>query len=414
VTIAGEGIELPIATEHNRHIDYDAASRRHGVRTYFTPVIGNEVTTSLGHFNVFPVAADAPVPEFQLQDGNAIIESIASRTRDQAIVLNHPRDVHSGFRPFGAERHNSTSGDNLADWLYRAQAVELVNSGAQQSDWLQTYRDWFGLLNRGVVMTPVGASDSHDVSRFIVGQARTYIRCRDDQPGEIDVAEALKSLLAGRVLVSCGLLVEISVNDKYGPGDLVPGGDHLRVTLRVVGPGWATVQKVTLYANGSPMREEAIHDGTRGGVKWSDEWELPHFNHDVHLVAIATGPGVESLYWPIAKPYQPTSPIVDRRVIGSTGAVWLDAEGDGQRTSAREYAQRLMTKHGNSPSDVAAALASYDQAVAVQAAALLNASGADLSDSKLRAAAAQAGPQVEHGFRAFLEAWRAGEVARSQ
>jgi hypothetical protein len=193
VTIAGEGIELPIATEHNRHVDYDDPSRRHGLRTYFTPVIGNEVTTPRGHFNIFPVAADGRVPEFQVQNGNAIMESITSRTRAQVIVLNHPRDVHSGFRPFGAERHNSASGENLADWLYRAQAVELVNSGAQQSDWMQTYRDWFGLLNHGVHMTPVGASDSHDVSRFIVGQARTYIRCRDQQPGEIDVAEALNA-----------------------------------------------------------------------------------------------------------------------------------------------------------------------------------------------------------------------------
>jgi hypothetical protein len=171
---------------------------------------------------------------------------------------------------------------------------------------------------------------------------------------------------------------------------------------------------VTLYANGSPLREEEIHDGTRGGIKWSDEWELPHFDHDVHLVAIAIGPGIESLYWPIAKPYQPTSPVVERRVIGSTGAVWLDADGDGERTSALAYAQRLMTKHGNSPSDVAAALARYDEAVAVQAAALLNSSGADLNDSNLRAAAKQAGPQVEHGFGAFLDAWRDGEVARIQ
>lgn len=414
VTIAGEGIELPIATEHNRHVDYDAASRQHGVRRYFTPVVGNEVTTALGHFNIFPVTTIERVPDFQLRDGNAIMESIASRTRAQVIVLNHPRDMHSGFRPFGPERHNSPSGENSANWLYRAQAVELVNSGAQQSDWLQTYRDWFGLLNRGVFMTPIGASDSHDVSRHIVGQARTYIPCRDDRPGEIDVAEALENLLAGRALVSCGLLVEITVNGKYGPGDLVPAGENMRVTLRVAGPRWAIAQKVTLYVNGSALREEKIHNGTRGGVKWRGEWELPRFDHDVHLAAIASGPGVESLHWPIAKPYQPTSPVVERRVIASTGAVWLDADGDGERTSALAYAQRLMTKHGNSPSDVAAALASYDEAVAVQAAALLNARSADLNDSTLRSAARKAGPQVDRGFRAFLEAWRTGEVARSQ
>ena len=123
---------------------------------------------------------------------------------------------------------------------------------------------------------------------------------------------------------------------------------------------------------------------------------------------------LNALHWPIAKPYQPTSPVVERHVIGSTGAVWLDVDGDGQRTSALAYAQRLMTKYRNRPIDVAAALAPYDEAIAVQAAALLNASGADLDDAELRAAAKRAGRHVERGFRAFLEAWRAGEVARSQ
>jgi hypothetical protein len=414
ITIAGEGIELPVATDHNRQIDFDAASRRLGVRSYFTPVVGNEVTTSLGHFNVFPVDAAGPVPDFQLKDGNALMESIANRTAARVIVLNHPRDTHSGFRPFGPERHNRASGENSADWLFRARAVELVNSGAQQSDLLQTYRDWFAWPNRGVLMTPVGASDSHDVSRFIVGQARTYIRCQDDQPDEIDVAAAIGSFLAGRVLVSCGLLVDITVNDKYGPGDLVPDTGAARVRLRVLGPSWATVRKVTLYANGVAVREEEIDDGTGGGVKWTGDWTLPRMNHDVHLVAISTGPGIDVLYWPIAKPYQPMSPVAEPGVIGSTGAVWLDVDGDGQRTSAAAYAQRLMTAHNNRPTDVAAALTSYDEAVAVQAAALLKASGADLHDTRHREAAKQAGPHVERGFRAFLEAFRASEVARIQ
>jgi hypothetical protein len=414
ITIAGEGIELPIATDHNRQIDFDDAARRLSVRTYFTPVVGNEVTTSLGHFNIFPVAAGGPVPDFQLKDGHAIMESIAARTAARAIVLNHPRDSHSGFRPFGPERHNAASGENSADWLFRAAAVELVNSGAQQSDFMQTYRDWFGLLNRGVLMTPVGASDSHDVSRFIVGQARTYIRCDDDQPGQIDVDEAMKSFLAGRVLVSCGLLVDITVNGKYGPGDFVPAGEDARVRLRVLGPSWATAQKVVLYANGVAIREEQIRTGTRGGVKWSGEWTLADTKHDVHLVAIATGPGIGAPYWPIAKPYQPMSPVVARHVIGSTGPVWLDVDGDGQRTTALAYAQRLVSTHGNRPIDVVAKLASYDEAVAVQAAALLKAAGADLNDAKLRAAINQAGPHVDHGFRVFLEAWRAREAARSQ
>ena len=75
--------------------------------------------------------------------------------------------------------------------------MEVINSGALQTDWMRPYRDWFALLNRGVILTPVGASDSHDVSRYIVGQGRTYIRTNDSDPGKIDVPDAVDSFLAG-------------------------------------------------------------------------------------------------------------------------------------------------------------------------------------------------------------------------
>ena len=34
-------------------------AQRTGTRRWFTPVMGNEVTTPAGHFNIFPVAAGA-------------------------------------------------------------------------------------------------------------------------------------------------------------------------------------------------------------------------------------------------------------------------------------------------------------------------------------------------------------------
>src|SRR6185312_9106901 len=140
-----------------------------------------------------------------------------------------------------------------------------------------------------------------------------------------------------RVLGSCGLLADITVNDRYGPGDLVPAAGDVKVAVRVLGPSWATAEKVELYVNGYKVREANIADEKRAGVKWQGEWTLPHFRQDMHLVAIATGPGVRDLYWPIARPYQPTSLIAVPRVLGSTGAVWLDGDGDGKRTSAFAY-----------------------------------------------------------------------------
>ncbi len=412
VTLAGEGIELPIITEHNRQIDYRAAAVKQGVADHFTLVVGNEVTTNVGHFNIFPVAAGTSVPDFQGKDWKAVFGSIADKTGAKVIVLNHPRDLHAGFRPFGPEHHIAVAGENLDGWDLRANAVEVVNSGAQQTDVMQSFHDWFGLLNRGLSVAPIGASDSHDVSRFIVGQGRTYVRCKNDRPGRLDVDEAVRSFTEGRVLVSCGLLAEITVNGKYGPGDLAPAANEVKVAVCVLGPGWTTADKVELYANGRKVREERIKDGRRAGVKWAGEWTLPRFKHDTWLAVVASGPGVTELYWPIARPYQPTSPVVNRRVLGATGAVWLDADGDGKRTSARGYAERLVKEAAGDWPKVVAALADHDEAVATQAAALLRGRGVSLTDADVKEAARKAGARVEQGFAAYAEAWRASQIAR--
>jgi hypothetical protein len=413
LAIAGEGLELPIATEHNRQIDYTSAATAQGVRKYFTPVVGNEVTTSVGHFNVFPLRVDGPVPDFKLKDWKSLFASIDAAGGKVAII-NHPRDLHSGFRPFGPERYLALTGERLDGWDLRARGMEVVNSGAQQTDPLRPFHDWFGLLNRGHMITPVGASDSHDVSRYLVGQGRTYIRCPDEKPGAIDVDAAIDSLLQGRVMVSCGLLAEITVNDRHGPGDLVPPADEVKVAVRVLGPGWVNADTVALYANGYKVREAKITGRHSPGVLWTGNWTLPRFGHDVHLAAIATGPGVTALYWPIARPYQPASPVVQRRVIGASGAVWIDADGDGKRTSAYDYARRIVDAAGPDVAKAIAALASYDEAVTAQAASVLQARGHSANDPAIRAAATKAGAHVERGFRAFAEAWRECQVAQAE
>jgi hypothetical protein len=188
----------------------------------------------------------------------------------------------------------------------------------------------------------------------------------------------------------------------------------VKVAVRVLGPGWTRAERVALYANGSKIREARIPDGKRAGLKWAGTWTLPPFRHDTFLVAIATGPGVQELYWPIAKPYQPTSPRVDRRVIGSTGAVWLDGDGDGKWSSAWDYAQRLSRTAGADVPKLVASLGDYDEGVATQAAGLLQTRGVSVQDPALREAARQAGPHVRHGFEALAQAWRACQMARGQ
>jgi hypothetical protein len=243
--------------------------------------------------------------------------------------------------------------------------MEVINSGAIMSDYMRLYRDWFGLLNRGQKITPVGASDSHDVSRYIVGQGRTYIRCDDSDPGKINIDEAKANFLAGKVLVSYGLLTDMAINQKFHAGDLVSSTGPLEIDITVQSPPWSRANRLSLFANGLEIK--SLEFPPSAGRKWQSHFTLPKPKHDVYLVALATGPGITANYWQCAKPYQPTSTHITPYVLGSTGAIFIDADGNEKFDSAYDYAQQLI----ESDKPLATELKSYDAAVAAQVASLL-------------------------------------------
>ena len=208
------------------------------------------------------------------------------------------------------------------------------------------------------------------MSEFILGQARTYVACRATDPAKIDVEEICASYRAGRLLVSMGLLTNMTVNGRFAVGDLATAlGDELTVDVTVLGPSWVRADRVELFANGIKIREQLIAP-TERVEKARVRWTLPRPKHDVHLVVVATGPGVTAPYWETPRPYQPASKIFTPRVIGSTNPIWIDGDRDGRFTSARGYAIRVLEGASRDPEKLRAALAGYDEAVAVQAADL--------------------------------------------
>src|SRR5204863_1924761 len=88
LTLAGEGIELPIATDHNTLTDYGEAARKMGVQDYFTSVTGDEVTTEAGHFNVFPVQPGSRVPNHHITDWPKLMEELRAAPGVRVVVLN--------------------------------------------------------------------------------------------------------------------------------------------------------------------------------------------------------------------------------------------------------------------------------------------------------------------------------------
>ncbi|MCA9053277.1 MAG: CehA/McbA family metallohydrolase [Planctomycetaceae bacterium] len=417
ITLAGEGIELPIATDHNVQIDHRPYAERLGLLDWFTPVIGNEVTTKRGHFNIFPIDPGAALPDHTVENWAEAFDEIEATPGVQVVILNHARDIHSGTRPFGPKLYNAVVAEQLAGWPLRMNAMEVINSGATQTETLQLLQDWMGLLNRGYRVTPIGSSDSHDVNRYIVGQGRTYIRGDDTNPGGIDAAAAARSLVQGRVLVSYGLIAELTVSGEYTSGDLVPPVDgELNVSVRVLGPDWVTPQRLMLYANGELIREAMIFsdraESRVPGVQFEQTWSLERPDFDLFLTAIVVGDGIDAAFWRTAKPYQPTSPHWLPQTLGCSGAVFVDADGDGQWTAARSYAEQIIRDSDGALPDVFAGLSGRDSAVAAHVAHLLRLSRIDLDSADITALAAEADPPIRAGIDRYREAWRQNQVAQ--
>ena len=438
--LAGEGIELPIATDHNTQIDYTEPAKAAGSSAYFTPVVGNEVTTSRGHFNIFPTRTDAPLPDHQAPDWKSLFDSIFSSSEVRVAILNHPRDLHSNFRPFSPRHHVSLVGANLDGFDRRFNAMELINSGAVQTDPMQLFEDWCGLINHGMKVTPVGSSDSHDVSRFIVGQGRTYIAGDDSDVAQIDVEAAVGAFLQGRVVVSYGLFADLRANDSSGPGEFVslnPSQD-LTVSVDVLGPTWTDVERIELWVNGrrrfaKPVSSEPSAEdpdsrpaldrnavGNRRGRKAQARWSLARseLNGDVWITAVAIGQGVTAPYWPTAKPYQPDSIDFEPYVFTCTGPLWVDVDGDDRYTSPLGYAKQLLGEcglEGNAASDdvegnwdaLATRLGEMDASVVHQTVAWLLGRGVEIKS--LREAADE---PIRSGINEAERAWQRSVRAR--
>jgi hypothetical protein len=250
------------------------------------------------------------------------------------------------------------------------------------------------------------------VSRYLIGQARTYIRCGDTNPGEINIQEAVRSLKQGRVMVGFGLLPEITINKKYGPGELVPSSNEIVVSVRILAPSWLKANRVSLYANGKKIREEIFTKQNSAGIKWKGNWVLPRQKQDFFLVVIAEGDGPHLPFWPIVKPFQPISPAWTPYVIGCSGAIWVDADGDGRPTPAYTYAKKLVDLFGNNLDAILKKLNGYDEAVAVQVAALLQKDGIDLQRPGVTTALQSATAATRAGFNTFIKEWQLSKEKR--
>ena len=395
---------MPVATDHNHHTDFVPYQSSAGAQSHFTSVIGNEVTTKVGHFNAFPIKKGSPVPNHKTESWPELFQSIRATPGVEVVLLNHPRNVHSNFSPTDPSHFNPVTGKSQRDGGLDMDAIEVVTSAALQADYMGPFRDWFALLNSGRRVTAAGSSDTHDVNRYILGQGRTYLRCPDKDVGKIDVAAACRSFREGRALISMGLLTKIEVAEQFEVGDLATNlPAKVAVEIEVLGPRWTVANQVTLYANGIPILEKNFTGAQDKVLKAELRYVMDRPKHDLYLVAIATGPGVTKPYWEIPRPYQHKTNKYIPRVLGATNPVWLDGDGNSLFTFPNGYARELVEQTNGDLEKTLASLANVDEAVAAQAAGILADQGFDLRSKEAKAKWEKASSEsVRRGFASFV------------
>ncbi|MFO0907318.1 MAG: hypothetical protein U0794_02970 [Isosphaeraceae bacterium] len=205
-------------------------------------------------------------------------------------------------------------------------------------------------------------------------------------------------------MVSLGLLAALEVDERFRPGDLATGlGESMRVTVRVLGPSWVKVDHVVLFANGTVLREARLDSRDQPTPeKARVTWTIPRPSHDVALVAVASGPAATQPFWPIPRPYQPTSIDWQPRVLSLTNPVRIDGDANATWNSPRYYAQFLIEIFGTEPTGLLRMLAGYDEAVAAQTAAFLLPPGQTAFDEAYTKALETATEPVRRGFEAFV------------
>lgn len=357
LTLAGEGVEVAVATDHNHQLDYAPFQAEAGLTGAFLPIVGNEVTTEIGHFNSFPLPAGGPRPNHRLTTYPEIVQEIRARGA-RVVILNHPRWPNEKESPFDVNGLNAVSGDFATGLPMPMDAIEIFNTTESADRWMRVVEDWFALLNAGVRVTGVASSDSHTVGDP-VGQGRTYLHSATDDPALATTEGVCQAFERGASTMSQGLFLEVLVQGQ-GPGALVrPQEGKVRVQLRVAGASWARATRAEVFVNGRRAQGVQLAEG---GQPWSREFDfkLDVPAHDAWVVCLAQGPVPEGGWWT----------TIQSHLAALSNPVWVDGDGDGRWQSPRAIAQALRARHGADSAGLAAALAGCDAAVRAQSAAL--------------------------------------------
>ena len=321
---AAEGIELLAATDHNRTTDLAPHVEALGLADRMLAVAGTELTTDgsrvpVGHLALFPLALDPAVPNVStpvpwLDLGLAELAAGARGLPGALLQWNHPRAPRDGaFALLGLAAGDAASLRSLDfDLLEVADGLAFERTA-------EAVADWSRLVGCGRRVTPTGGSNAHALAAPPCGWPRTWVFAARDDAGGFSPDGLGAALRSGRVVVSSGPFVALRVDDVPVGGTVVPRGRGVLASLRVEAAPWIEVTRVRILVNGREVLAPAPTARPPETVRLEMQAPLP-IEDDAAVWAEVEG----SAPLPVIEPDSPIRPWA------LTGAVWVDANGDGR------------------------------------------------------------------------------------
>ncbi len=365
LSLAGEGVEFAVATDHNHNTDYRPTIAKLELAGALTPVTGNEISTPIGHMNAFPLDPARPPVDATLQDANELFRLIRAEPNASGIMpliqLNHPRWADIDY--FGLTGLDPVTGTST-DRAYSPDfdALEILNENAGwgyfgPSDGVEAglnhhsvLEDWFHLLNRGARYAAVGNSDSHTVHYAFAGYPRNFIRVQSDEPGAIDPAEVARAVRAKALFTTLGPFVEFTVDDTPLGGDATAHDGHAKLSLVVQAASWIDCDLVKVVANGDVVERIPIPPSTRPTRLEHDLELCLRRPCDRHGSAIPGSSFEDRDAWVLllVEGDRSLAPIVHDEArealpLAVTNPIWVDGNGDGRFTSLWERSRALAS-----------------------------------------------------------------------
>ena len=249
----GDGLEIPVSSEHEWIIDFQPIIQRLGLAKWAYGFPSEELTTfAWGHFGIIPIRQNPDAvnngaapwigkkpPEF--------FRSVNAREERPVLIVNHPTGAafQGYFSASSFDRATAKGSDEL--WSDEFTALEIFSNNDFEEVRDTAGADWFALLNAGKTYWATGASDSHHERSSPVGWPRTCLTFGHDDPTKLSAEIVRDVLRVGAATISGGLMMTVAGPDAIGPGGMSTKGAY-KVTVQC--PGWLSASSLEVIVDG--------------------------------------------------------------------------------------------------------------------------------------------------------------------